>query len=209
MSQAPNVVVVKQNESNGIGTAGFVFSLLGWLTCGLLCIPGAVLSFLGLFSRGSKGLAIAGLIVGFPGVVFFLLIGMGTIAGVLGIGAAATQAVADAKAKMDAEQVAAATELLIEPDQFVAKIETPENAVVVETTDQTQVDPVEPPTSEPVPDYRSFSDAAGKFSVEAAAIDYKNGYVLLRRKDTGKEMSVQASKLSQADQDWLAERFAD
>ena len=88
MSNQPQFVVVKE-ATNGIGLAGLIFSILGWLTCGLLCLVGAPLSFLGLFSKGPKGTAIAGLIVGFPGVLFFVFIGIGLVASVLGIGATA------------------------------------------------------------------------------------------------------------------------
>ena len=60
---ADREVNVIKNDSNGLGLAGLVFSAHGWFTCGLLCIPGAVLSLLGLFSSGPKGTAVAGLIV--------------------------------------------------------------------------------------------------------------------------------------------------
>jgi hypothetical protein len=78
--------VIVQNESNsGVGTAGLIFSILGWVTCGLLCPIGAVLSFIGLFSKGAKGHAVAGLIVGFPGVLFLVFVGGGIIVSLLGL----------------------------------------------------------------------------------------------------------------------------
>ena len=83
-------------STSGIAIAGIVFSIIGWFTCGLLCIPGAFLCFLALFSRGPKGTAIAGLIVGFPGTLFFAFFGLTIIMGVLGLGAAATTAVHEA-----------------------------------------------------------------------------------------------------------------
>lgn len=88
MSNSSRVVVIQQ-ESNGLGLAGLIFSCIGWVTCGLLCIPGAFLSFLGLFSKGPKGTSIAGLIVGFPGVLFFAFIGSAMLAGFIGIGSVA------------------------------------------------------------------------------------------------------------------------
>ena len=60
-TQSPVNVVVQQQPTNSLGLAGLVLSIIGWLTCGLLCIPGAFVSFLGLFSKAPKGLAIAGL----------------------------------------------------------------------------------------------------------------------------------------------------
>lgn len=91
-----DAVVVKQPSTSGVAIAGLIFSILGWFTCGLLCIPGALLSFLGLFSRGPKGAAVAGLIVGFPGTIFFFVVGLGMLMGALGVGASATHAIATA-----------------------------------------------------------------------------------------------------------------
>jgi hypothetical protein len=50
-----------------------------------------------LFARGPKGAAIAGLIVGFPGTLFFGFVGLGIITAFLGIGAATTATVAEAE----------------------------------------------------------------------------------------------------------------
>ena len=64
-------ILVQQSPStSGLAIAGLIFAILGWFTCGLLCIPGAFLCLLALFTRGPKGAAIAGLIVGFPGTMF-------------------------------------------------------------------------------------------------------------------------------------------
>ncbi len=67
-----------------------MFSILGWFTCGLLCIPAAFFCLLALFFKGPKSVPIAGLIIGFPGTIFFGLVGSGMIAAFLGIGAVAT-----------------------------------------------------------------------------------------------------------------------
>ena len=128
MSQGPQQTVVVQQSpgTSGLGLAGLVFSILGWFTCGLLCIPGAALSFLGLFTRGSKGAAIAGLIVGFPGVIFFVVIGMGIIGGVLGIGGAAVSTAHQAagKARKEAEVHEQNVEQRVEPvDESIFELE--------------------------------------------------------------------------------------
>ncbi len=91
-TQRSNTIVVESPSTSGVAIAGLIFSVLGWFTCGVLCIPGALLSFLGLFDRGPKGAALAGLIVGFPGVLFFALFGFSMIAALLGIGSAVDQA---------------------------------------------------------------------------------------------------------------------
>jgi general secretion pathway protein G len=100
--QPSTTVVVQQSEgTSGMAIAGLVFSILGLLTFGLFSIPGALLSFVALFSRGPKGVAIAGLIVCFPGVLFFALIGMGMALAIVGIGAgtnAVIRVAADTKA---------------------------------------------------------------------------------------------------------------
>lgn len=102
MNQPNNVTVVQvQSGSNGLGLAGLVFSILGWVTCGVLSIPGAILSFMGLFFT-PRGTAIAGLIVGFPGVLFFFLVGMGIIGGILGL-APAVEAAREAARKIEME----------------------------------------------------------------------------------------------------------
>lgn len=79
----PEVVVLK-HETNGLGLAGLVFSCLGWVTCGLLSFPGVLFSLLGLLNR-PRGTAIAGLLVGLPGSVFFLVSGMAMVLGLIGL----------------------------------------------------------------------------------------------------------------------------
>ena len=99
MSPSPQqtVVINQAPNTSGLAIAGLIFSILGWFTCGLLCIPGAFLCFLALFSRGPKGTAIAGLIVGFPGTLFFAFVGLGVIMSALGLGTAVSSAVDDAR----------------------------------------------------------------------------------------------------------------
>jgi hypothetical protein len=91
------VNIERAPSTSGLAIAGLVFSILGWFSCGLLCIPGAFLSFLGLFSRGPKGTAVAGLIVGFPGIFFFAFVGLSLITAFLGIGDAVTSTMAQAE----------------------------------------------------------------------------------------------------------------
>jgi len=102
MSDArPVVIHVNENGNSGIGTAGLIFSCLGWLTCGILSPIGALLSMFGLLCRGSKSHAIAGLVVGFPGVIFLVFIGAGLVAGFLGIAGVTTAAVAEASRQVE------------------------------------------------------------------------------------------------------------
>jgi hypothetical protein len=82
-------IIVNQVEkkSNGLGTAGFVLSLIalfiGWVPFlgWLIWILGLVFSFIGIF-RTPRGLAIAGLVISFIGIILLVIV-------FAGIGAAA------------------------------------------------------------------------------------------------------------------------
>jgi hypothetical protein len=98
MSQQ-NVVYVRSEASNGMGLAGFIISLVGLMSCGLVSPIGLVLSWIGL-SKEPKGLAIAGLVLGLLGslwivvaLAFGLFGGLLAVAGLsaLGEGLPATQ----------------------------------------------------------------------------------------------------------------------
>jgi hypothetical protein len=69
-----------ERQTNSIGTAGFVVSLVGVLTCGLLSPIGMILSLIGL-GKEPKGLAIAGSIIGGLGSLLFFITGLGILAG--------------------------------------------------------------------------------------------------------------------------------
>ena len=72
-------LVVKQEPSNGIGMAGFICSLVGLFTCGVLFPIGLILSFVGLFFE-PRGFAIAGVCISLGSILlavvcWFLFIG--------------------------------------------------------------------------------------------------------------------------------------
>jgi hypothetical protein len=54
-------------ETNSLGIAGFIVSIVGVLTCGLLSIFGVMLSAIGM-AKAPRGFAIAGLLIGFVGL---------------------------------------------------------------------------------------------------------------------------------------------
>jgi cytochrome c-type biogenesis protein CcmE len=74
-----NTVII-QNPSNGIGTAGFVLSLiallLGWtpIVGWIIWFLGLFFSFLGVF-KNPRGLAIAGLVISSIGLILLLALG--------------------------------------------------------------------------------------------------------------------------------------
>lgn len=77
--QAQSLQIVDQKavtDANGLGIAGFVISLVGFLTVGILSPIGLVFSAIAM-RRKPKGLAIAGLVLGIIGSIFLGIIGLG------------------------------------------------------------------------------------------------------------------------------------
>ncbi len=73
-------VYINQAKSNGIGTAGFILALIALLVTSwipvldfIVWLLGAIFSIIGLFKQ-PKGLAIAGTIISFIGIIFILFI---------------------------------------------------------------------------------------------------------------------------------------
>ena len=88
-------VVVQEAPSNGLGTAGFVVSLVGFvLSCGLLCPIGLLLSLVALTKR-PRGMAIAGVVIGFIGSGWLILGGFAMLVGILGLAVVANSASID------------------------------------------------------------------------------------------------------------------
>lgn len=85
--ELPSVAAV---ESNPLGLAGFIVSLIGFLAGGILCPIGFILSLFAL-GRRPRGFAIAGAIIGFlgscGGLIVFMIFGSAILA-MLGIATA-------------------------------------------------------------------------------------------------------------------------
>lgn len=70
-------VIVDGGRSNGMGTAGFVLALLAFFVCWVPVVDivvwflGALFSFIGLF-KAPRGLAIAGFIISFIGIIIIV-----------------------------------------------------------------------------------------------------------------------------------------
>lgn len=79
-------------QTNGLGIAGFILSLLGLISCGFLSPLGLLLSFIAIF-RQPRGLAIAGLVLGILGslwiFIVFFFVGVGLLVGSVGLVAGA------------------------------------------------------------------------------------------------------------------------
>jgi hypothetical protein len=67
-----------------------------------------------------------------------------------------------------------------------------------------QTAPVPGPATAPSPEYRTWRDATGQFQVEARFVARGEGGVTLKKRDE-KEVVVPLERLSQADQDYVAE----
>ena len=86
-SQQNQTVIVHQSSSNGIGTAGFIMSVLGlvfsWVPIVnfILWILGLLFSFIGLF-RSPKGLAVTGFILSFIDIIIGVIL-LSSLAGIL------------------------------------------------------------------------------------------------------------------------------
>jgi hypothetical protein len=80
--------VSRGEASNGLGLAGFIVSLVGLISCGLISPIGLVLSLVGL-GKSPKGFAIAGTVLGILGslwvFVLVFVVGMGTMLAAIGI----------------------------------------------------------------------------------------------------------------------------
>lgn len=88
---SPQQTIVIEKPSNSLGVVGFCLMILGWLTCGLLCVPALILSGIAMMKE-PRGLAIAGFILSIPGAAFFFLFGLGFFLTVIGVGATAKNA---------------------------------------------------------------------------------------------------------------------
>lgn len=72
-------VIIQEKKSNGLGTAGFVLALLGFILCWIpvvnviLWFLGVVFSCIGIFKK-PRGLAITGLILSFIAFIFTLIV---------------------------------------------------------------------------------------------------------------------------------------
>jgi hypothetical protein len=75
------------NQTNGLGIAGLVVSILGILTCGLISPLGLLLSLIAMLKR-PRGLAIAGTVVGLVGTGILFLVGGSIVAGFMFAGKA-------------------------------------------------------------------------------------------------------------------------
>lgn len=65
-------VVTVSEASNTLGLTGFILSIVGFMSCGLLSPIGLLLSFIGLFKQ-PRAFAIAGFVIGLIGSLWLLI----------------------------------------------------------------------------------------------------------------------------------------
>ena len=97
-------VVVQPAPTNGLGIAGFIVSLVGFLSCGLLSPIGFLLSLVGL-TKQPRGFAIAGALIGAIGTLWLFLFGFAMIVAFLGFSSAARQIQQEVQKELDQEKL--------------------------------------------------------------------------------------------------------
>lgn len=227
------VVVASGESTSGLAIAGLVFNILGWLTCGAMSLLGVPLSFLALFARGPKGTAIAGLIVGFPGVIFFALMGAGMILGFLGIGAAgaAAKAQIEMQQQLEAEKQKQSAEAPVAQEKEHPQVDAQSPPLESSMKPGTDPNDNKPPTEsakepeetkakassvieekkiienpiDPKKIPRIWNDSVGKFSTEAVFNGIAGKTDVFLKKSDGKVVKVPIEKLSDEDKAWLQE----
>lgn len=103
------VITYTATPTNAWGVAGFVTSLVGILTCGILSPVGLMFSFFGLFRR-PRGFATAGLVLGLLGSLWILAVVAVAIAGATAAASGVSQAAGPMMTQVRLERVEAALE---------------------------------------------------------------------------------------------------
>ena len=88
--QSPPTVTGQSQEANVTGIVGFVVSLLGIVTCGLISPVALLINGIGLMMK-PRGFAIAGTVLSLIGTAFLATIGYGIVASVLFVKEAAQE----------------------------------------------------------------------------------------------------------------------
>ncbi|MBO7445603.1 MAG: hypothetical protein J6T86_04260 [Bacteroidales bacterium] len=82
-------IVYVERQSNGLGTAGFIFAILSLLVCWapvvgwVIWFLGFLFSFIGLF-KSPRGLAVAGFLISIIDFIVLVVV-IGALAGLLGL----------------------------------------------------------------------------------------------------------------------------
>lgn len=221
-------VIVQQAASNGLGTAGFVLSLVGLLTCGFLCPLGFLFGLLGMF-KPPRGLAIAGTVIGALGSLWLAFFGFALVAGLFGFGSAVNEAMkAGEKAAERQRQEMKLEEGIEGAGQITLDPDTDDTGIMQQDapTDSEAADPML--TGEQTPEhtessanendqaaedappvsardeYRTWTDASGSFRVRAKLSGRMDNSVRLVKED-GSTVTVPLDKLSEEDLKFLEE----
>ncbi|EMI19026.1 hypothetical protein RMSM_04049 [Rhodopirellula maiorica SM1] len=191
-----------------------------------------------MFSKGPKGTAVAGLIVGFPGVAFFMIFGLGIIGALLGTGSANQQANLEAVKQRPSTSDLTQNEPLRTPDVLpdsteelsvaidsemrrltekykreLAEYEVlqKERSNALELIEQTNALIDKHQLDRPrLVDYypRNWKAAAGDYTTKAEFVSTDGISVSLRKTDL-QIVTVPIAKLSKDDQDYIAKSKSD
>ena len=214
MNQPSQAVIVEQ-PSNGLGTAGFICSLIGFLTCGTLSPLGLLFSLIAVFKR-PRGFAIAGLILGLLGSWFFIAIGLALITGAMGVTESARQAARDAAERARIAQIQADADMsgAIVEGQETTNLEDSDELLSPEIDDAGVADDTYPPDNDAampdievpardkVAEIRTWTSSNGKFSIEAIYKSFDGTTVFLEL-ESGESRKVPINMLSGDDQAYV------
>ena len=227
--QYPQTIVVQQvaAPSNSIGLAGFILSLVGFVTCGCLSPVGLFFSLIGMLSA-PRGFAFVGTILGVLGSWWLWAFGFVMVAGVLGVSL-------DANAELERRKKAAhessitapadpGAEVSLPPDDEIklpeasgASVAAPAEPAPTVTASPAPteskpaaVDPPVPAVRPAVPEpsalkaypERHWTSADGNFNTMAAYM-YSSGDTVWIRKTDGMVVKVPIEKLSDDDREYV------
>lgn len=200
------IISVEQAEpkpANWIGGLGFVFSLLGFVTCGFSAILGVIFGIIGVLHPRS-GVAWASLLIGIPQVI---LLALG-----IPLMNRANEMAAEVRSKN--EQKNEQSEPLL-TNEDAPKSEPPKDTQEGHQDDSQDGSlPLTPKVEaekedKPYEVKRFFSDRSGKFTVEATVVSAGAGMISLKRIDNQKIVTIEVEKLSDFDQEWISRNFPD
>lgn len=149
MSQQPTqTVIIHAPPSNGLGTAGFIVSLISFFLCGLTSPLGLMMSLVALFFR-PRGMAAAGVLLGALGSWWLFAGGMAIIAAIGGLIGLANAPPPESASPPSSPPSVATVHESITSTEMVADTPQTTSADETEAADLPQPQPAEPAVDSP------------------------------------------------------------
>lgn len=216
-------VIVQQARGNSAATLALFCVALGVITCCIPIVPWvfaflaigfALLGILVSLTRGGTGLlySIAALVLGFLPMLPAILLG-----GLFVAAPAAVERAREAAERVERQQAASssaeAAAPAVEPAIPMATpaappaTDAPAKETIPDQADSTIQEPDAPDVTPDPPSttFRAWTDATGKFTIEAEYKGVLQGVVSLKKKD-GTTIKLPLERLSEVDRKWIADR---